>query len=155
MIVEATRPIVTRRHAEGLTIRSRARAGYIVAFMSNNQAWVYLSVCCWLQPNMSMAFIAMVLWASLVINAMSFADRSQLAMLLRVGPVVVAVILTPLVAPQGHGAYQTLIVLGLIIFILYTLICAGRNIRAASQIAEVQAALGLEREGDVAPAMAA
>jgi signal transduction histidine kinase/ActR/RegA family two-component response regulator len=95
----------------------------------------------WLDPGPGAAFLALLVWCSLLLNAISFAFRSNLALAMFAAPVSATMIAVPILAPRFPGPQHVMAVVGLAILAVYAAICAGRNVRAARDLAEAGAAL--------------
>ncbi|RAK59017.1 hybrid sensor histidine kinase/response regulator [Phenylobacterium hankyongense] len=125
---------------------SRAnRLAYMVAVTFNSSSWLVLSEIFWCAHERGSQFIALLIWASLLVNAISFAFRSSLSFLVLAAPTMVVMTLTPVLAPRFSGPQQAMICVGVVIFAGYAAISAWRNVLAARSLTEAGAALERER----------
>jgi signal transduction histidine kinase len=135
-----TRPL-TR---PGATQEQRLR--FIVASIGNCLVWLGLSLAFWHSPERGSQFSALIIWASLLVNATSFAFRSRWAFGLFAAPVIGVMILTPALSPKFLGPLHLLCCIGVSILAGYALLSARRNMAAADQLAEAHAALERQRQ---------
>ncbi|MDB5425860.1 MAG: sensor histidine kinase, partial [Phenylobacterium sp.] len=122
------------------------RLRFIVASVSNCLIWLGLSLAFWHSGVRGAPFSSLVIWASLLVNATSFAFRSRLAFEMFAAPVMTVMILTPLLSPKFLGAQHLLACVGVSILAGYALLSARRNMTAANQLADAHAALEHERQ---------
>jgi signal transduction histidine kinase len=122
------------------------RARFMAASVANTLIWLALSLTFWHSPERGSQFSALVIWASLLVNATSFAFRSSLAFALFAAPVTVVMIATPALSPKFLGPQHLLACIGVTILAGYALISARRNMVAARELAEAHAALDRERQ---------
>jgi signal transduction histidine kinase/CheY-like chemotaxis protein len=129
---------------EGAPTRAK-RLAYVVAVTFNSSSWLVLSEVFWRAHERGSQFIALLIWASLLVNAISFAFRSSLAFLMMAAPVMVVMALTPVLSPRFSGPQQAMVCVGVTIFAAYAAISAWRNVLAARTLTEAGAALERER----------
>jgi signal transduction histidine kinase/AmiR/NasT family two-component response regulator len=140
--------ISTLPHARGRTVRRLDRLAFMAAAICSAFAWLSLSVLFWMTPQHGSQFIALLIWACLLLNAISFAYRSSVALLMFGVPVGLVMIATPIIWPMFGGSRQTMIDVGLVIFVLYAGLSARRSVIAAQALA--QTSLELERQRETA-----
>jgi signal transduction histidine kinase/ActR/RegA family two-component response regulator len=105
-----------------------------------------LSLLFWNSPGRGSQFIALAVWAVLLVNGISFAFRSLLAMLIFFLPVALVMILTPLAAPKFHGTEQVMAACSVAIFALYAGLSAYRDAVAARELNAANLALEKARQ---------
>jgi signal transduction histidine kinase/CheY-like chemotaxis protein len=132
--------------AAGRPARRGHRLAYSFAATGSVFTLLSLSLLIWNSPGQGAQFIALAIWAVLLVNGISFAFRSLLAMMIFFLPVAAAMILTPLVAPKFHGTEQVMAACSVAIFALYAGLSAYRDAVAAKALNEANAALERERE---------
>ncbi|HET9160907.1 MAG TPA: ATP-binding protein [Caulobacteraceae bacterium] len=135
----------TSPHARKAPMRPAHRAGFIASSIASNLTWITLALFFWTSPAQGSEFFALLIWACLLLNSLSFAFRSRFAFLLFSIPSGTAAILTPLLLPRFAGASQALAVAGVVVVAAYALILAHRNVRAARDLAKVTTELELAR----------
>jgi signal transduction histidine kinase/ActR/RegA family two-component response regulator len=127
-----------------------ARRGHRLAYTFSATGSVFtllsLSLLIWNSPGQGAQFIALAIWAVLLVNGISFAFRSLLAMLIFFLPVAVVMILTPLAAPKFHGTEQVMAACSVAIFALYAGLSAWRDALAAKALSQANEALERARE---------
>jgi signal transduction histidine kinase len=138
--------LTTGPFAAGQPPTRRHRLVYMVSALAGCIAWLTLSVLYWHAPDTGSRFIALLIWSALLTNAISFAFRSPLALVMFALPVSAVMIVTPLAAPRFDGPQQALAVAGLIIFVAYAAISARRNVAAARSLAETTTELEHARQ---------
>jgi signal transduction histidine kinase len=117
------------------------RLAYLVTALCGCLIWLWLSLMYWFDLSTGKAFLSQLIWASLLLNAISFAFRSNLALVIFFIPVSLTMIGAPLLAPRWTGAQQLMTVVGLMILAAYAFISALRNVRAAEALAAATEAL--------------
>jgi signal transduction histidine kinase len=117
------------------------RIAYMGSALCGCAAWLGLSLAYWLEPTSGSGFLALLIWSALLLNAISFAFRSNLALVMFAVPVGATMLAAPLAAPRFAGSQQTMAEVGLVIIIAYAAISAWRNVKAARALAEAGAAL--------------
>jgi len=122
-----------------------SRLRFAAASVANSCSWLVLSELFWHSPVAGSTFMALIIWASLLVNATTFAFRSPRAFAMFATPVTLVLTLTPLISPQFEGPQQVLVCVGAVILASYALISASRNIVAARQLAGAHEALEAER----------
>jgi signal transduction histidine kinase/ActR/RegA family two-component response regulator len=138
-LAEAAVWLSTTAHAAGRPIGGGRRAAYVAASLTGNAAWLGLAAAFWLSPRQGMSFFAMLVWACLVMNSVSFAYRSRAALALFGIPTALGMVATSLVWPRFSGAEQVLVLLGQAVLIGYAAVCAWRNVRAAEEMTRARA----------------
>ena len=128
-----TGPFARSAQARGESVSDGRRLAYMASALGGCASWLMLSLFYWMDPTRGGAFLAQLIWSSLLLNAISFAFRSNLALLMFAVPVSATMIAAPLIAPRFPGAHQALAV--------YAAISAYRNVKAARALAETQAEL--------------
>jgi len=123
------------------------RLRFMAASVVNCLIWLGLSLAFWHSDVRGAPFSSLIIWASLLVNASSFAFRSRLAFMVFAAPVTAVMILTPVLSPVFLGAQHVLACVGVAILAGYALLSARRNMLAAGQLAEALAALERERQG--------
>jgi signal transduction histidine kinase/CheY-like chemotaxis protein len=136
----ATRPLIAGRPA-----RRRHHLGFAVAAMASVFTLLSLSLLFWTSPGEGAPFIALVIWAVLLVNAISFAFRSLVALMIFFAPVGLVMVLTPLLAPRFTGWEQVMAVAGVGVFALYAGLSAYRDAVAARDLNAANAALETAR----------
>ena len=145
--------LATTPHVRGVELSGRHRILYLASAVFGNSVWLGLSLAYWFAPPPAGPFVALLIWASLMLNAVSHAFRSPSALLLFSAPTATAMVAIPTFAPRFEGAFQLLAVVGLIVCACYAAISARRNIVAAQDLAaarreleaQTQAALDANR----------
>jgi signal transduction histidine kinase/ActR/RegA family two-component response regulator len=139
--------LATRPHVRGDILTRRDRISYAGSAILGICVWLALSVAFWLQPlGLGFQLIALLVWMSLLLNAMSFAFRSQFALIAFGTPTTLVMVLLPALAPRFAGPQQTLIVIGLMVCAAYAAISAQRNVKAARALAAASRELEIQRE---------
>jgi signal transduction histidine kinase len=132
---------VTPPFARGGPVGDGRRLAYAASALAGCATWLTLSLMYWTDQTLGSAFLALLVWSALLLNAISFAFRSNFALVMFATPVSMTMLAAPILAPRFPGPQQAMAVVGLVIVITYAAICALRNVRAASQLAEAGAAL--------------
>jgi signal transduction histidine kinase len=132
---------VTGPFAKGAPISRGRRLAYMGSALAGCASWLALSLMYWTDQAPGAAFLALLIWSSLLLNGISFAFRSNLALAMFVTPVSATMIAAPFAAPRFPAPQQALAVVGLLILIAYSVISAARNVRAARALAEAGEAL--------------
>jgi signal transduction histidine kinase len=132
---------VTGPFARGERISQGRRLAYMGSALSGCATWLALSLMYWTDRSPGTAFLTLIIWSALLLNGISFAFRSNLALVMFVAPVSATMIATPLFTPRFPGAPHLMGVVGLVILAAYAAISAGRNVKAARALAETGAAL--------------
>jgi signal transduction histidine kinase/ActR/RegA family two-component response regulator len=117
------------------------RLAYMGSALGGCATWLFLSLMYWRDPEPGTAFIAQLIWSSLLLNGISFAFRSNLALVMFVTPVRATMIAAPLLAPRFSGTVQAMALVGLALLSIYSVISAARNVKAARALAETGEAL--------------
>jgi signal transduction histidine kinase len=117
------------------------RLAYMGSALGGCASWLFLSLMYWRDPEPGTAFIAQLIWSSLLLNGISFAFRSNLALVMFVTPVSATMIAAPLLAPRFSGTVQAMAIVGLALLSIYSVISAARNVKAARALAETGEAL--------------
>ncbi|MDB5453339.1 MAG: sensor histidine kinase/response regulator [Caulobacteraceae bacterium] len=147
---EAWMRIATRPHARGRPISRADRLSFMGSALACVFPWLSLSVMFWVSPERGSQFVALLIWACLLLNAISIAFRSTLALAIFGLPVCLVMIVTPLALPVFSDARQLTVNAGVLIFILYAGLSARRSVLASRTLAE--ASLELERQREAAEA---
>jgi two-component system, sensor histidine kinase len=145
---EAFTWFATAPHERGGPLTARDRATYFASALCVNASWLGLSLLFWFHPQPASAFLALLTWMALFLNAISHAFRSGLALLVFATPTSFVMVGAPLLFPRFEGAWQVFAVAGLVICAGYAAISARRNVMAAESLAEALAEL--ERRQDAA-----
>jgi signal transduction histidine kinase len=132
---------VTPPFARAEPVSDLRRAVYMASALSGCAVWLALSLAYWNDPSPGGAFLALLIWAALLLNAISFAFRSNLALVMFALPVGAAMILTPLLEPRFGRPQHVMALVGLVIVAVYAAISAARNVKAARALAEAGEAL--------------
>jgi signal transduction histidine kinase len=143
--------LATAPHAAGKTLLPRHRLNYLASAMALNWLWLALSILYWLAPDRGSAFIALLIWASLLLNAISHAFRSWYALLIFSIPTALVMVGMPVASPRFEGSQHFLAVFGLVVFAAYAVISAHRNVTAAQSLAAIR----IELEAQTRAAQAA
>ena len=122
------------------------RVTFMAASVLNCCIWLGLSLAFWHSEQRGSPFSSLIIWASLLVNATSFAFRSRAAFWLFAAPVSAVMIMTPVLSPVFLGAQHLLACFGVVILASYALLSARRNMVAATQLAEAHAALDRARQ---------
>ncbi|MEO8113287.1 MAG: ATP-binding protein [Phenylobacterium sp.] len=142
---EAWMWICSNQLARGETLTRAARLNYMFSAVASASVWLTLSLLFWNAPEHGSQFLALLIWASLLVNAISFAFRSSLALMMFSIPVFGMMILTPLIAPRFETPRQMMVDFGVVLFALYAAVTARRGVVAARALAEASAAVERER----------
>ncbi|RAK56942.1 ATP-binding protein [Phenylobacterium deserti] len=126
------------------------RLVYVACAVLNISVWLWLSQMFWRSPAHGSQFLALLIWAGLLINALTFSYRSALALVMYAAPVTATLILTPILVPRWENPQQTMVCAGTMIFACYAIISGVRNVATAKALARATAAL--ERAVDDADA---
>jgi signal transduction histidine kinase/CheY-like chemotaxis protein len=141
LVCEAVTCLVAGPMARGETVTQGRRLAYMVTALVGCCLWLALSLLYWFEPQGGNGFIVLLIWSALLLNAISFAFRSNLALIMFAAPVSATMILTPLLAPRVQGPQQAMTLFGVVILVAYAAISARRNVRAARDLAEASAEL--------------
>ena len=136
----------TRRQAAGRPFSRRDRLTYLISAPLSASVWLVLSLIFWSDTEPGSQFVAMLIWASLLVNAISFAVRSSLGLMMYAAPVFTVMVATPHLAPRFTGYKQLLTDAGVLIFAVYAALSARRNVAAAAALEEANLQLARERE---------
>jgi signal transduction histidine kinase/ActR/RegA family two-component response regulator len=150
LAAEAWMRIATQPHACGRAISHADRLSFIGSAVAGAFTWLSLSLMFWISPERGSQFIALLIWACLLLNAISIAFRSSLALAIFGLPVCLVMIATPLVLPVFSDARQVTVNVGVVIFVLYAGLSARRSVLASRALAEAN--LELERQREAAEA---
>lgn len=118
---------IARGRDPGLAVRLSA----IVATMASMGAWLGLAALFWTTPGEGAPFIALAVWAVLMINAIGFAFRNTLTVVIFYGPVAAASVGSVLFWPRFTGPQQAMADCGIVLLALYGAHTAARNATAA------------------------
>jgi signal transduction histidine kinase/CheY-like chemotaxis protein len=154
LLCEVAVYMTSRPHVRGLPLNNSHRARYLAATLGINVSWVVLGALFWLTPHSGTAFISLLIWSSLLLNAISHAFRSRFALAALATPVAVAMIALPIFAPRFYGPAQLMIVAGLMICASYAVMSAQRNIAAAKALAVTKAEMERQTEAALAASRA-
>jgi two-component system, sensor histidine kinase len=149
-LAEAAVWLTTAPHARREPLRLRHRRRYLAATVAINWTWIVLGILFWFSPLAGTAFIALLIWASLLLNAISHAFRSQLALVVLSVPTALAMVAVPILVPRFEGPQQVMTVVGLLVCASYAALSAQRNVTAARDLAEARAEM--ERQTQAAKA---
>ncbi|MFN3513606.1 MAG: ATP-binding protein [Phenylobacterium sp.] len=138
--------LTTTPYARGAAIDARRRGAYLAATLAGNFVWLALGVLFWRASASGTAFIALLIWASLLVNAISHAYRSRFAWIVLSTPVMVVMVATPLLVPRFAAPQQAMTVFGVLVCAAYATVSARRNVEAARALAEAQAELARQAE---------
>jgi signal transduction histidine kinase/ActR/RegA family two-component response regulator len=118
--------------ARGLAATQARRLAYSASAVASVFTLLSLSLIFWNGAGGSGGqFIALAMWGVLLVNAISFAFRSLLAMMIFFVPVGLVMCLTPLLAPKFEGPQQVMAVFGVVAFTLYAGLSGWRDAIAA------------------------
>jgi two-component system, sensor histidine kinase len=145
-IAESWMWLSTTPFARGRAVTRADRLSYIGSAVVGAFAWLSLSVMFWLQDDRGAQFLALLVWSCLLLNAISFAFRSVLALLIFAGPAILVMVATPILAPKFSDPRQLLAVIGLMVLASYAAISARRNVLAARELAAANAELEEQRQ---------
>ncbi|MDO9338839.1 MAG: response regulator [Caulobacteraceae bacterium] len=143
-VAETLTLIATRPFRDGEATHGQRRF-YLFAAVAGNSTWLALSLMFWINPAPGAAFIALLVWASLLLNAVSYAFRSPAGLMMFAAPTITVMLATPLLSPRWSGAQQTLTFVGLVLCCAFALVSAWRNVRAAVALSTSREALEAER----------
>ncbi|MGA0601113.1 ATP-binding protein [Caulobacter sp. KR2-114] len=133
--------LATGPHARGRPLTRWNRLGYMASALSGCSVWLALSVMFWNAEPLGGRFLALLVWAALLANAISFAFRSPLAFGMFTAPVCAVMVASPLIWPKFTGPVQLATVFGVCLFTIYAALSGGRNISAARLLARTTADL--------------
>lgn len=145
-LAEAFTWIATGPHERGGPLLPRHRMVYFASAVLVSVVWLALSLMFWFDANPPSAFIALLIWMALFLNAISHAFRSGLALLVFATPTTLVMVGAPLLYPRFEGAWQIFAVSGLVICAAYAAVSARRNVVAAEAWAVTLAELEQHRE---------
>jgi signal transduction histidine kinase/ActR/RegA family two-component response regulator len=114
---------------------------FLVTGLSFGALWVSLASLYWTGFKPGFQFDALLVWAGVLLNGISFAFRSRLGLAIFAAPMALAMVIEPLVVSRYHGVQQLTVVVGALTLVAYALICAHQNLKAAGALAETQASL--------------
>jgi two-component system, sensor histidine kinase len=140
----------TGPHDSGRPLTPRDRSVYFASALFGNATWLGLSLLFWFDAEPASAFLALLTWMALFLNAVSHAFRSGLALLVFATPTTFVMVGAPLLFPRFSGAWQIFAVAGLVICAGYAAISARRNVVAAENLAAALAELE-QRQGLAQP----
>jgi signal transduction histidine kinase len=138
--------VAARPFVRGWPARRIHRLTYAAAAVASVFTLLSISLLFWHSPGEGGRFIALVLWSVLLVNAISFAFRSLLAMLIFFVPVALVMTLTPLLAPRFEGSQQVMAACGVAIFAIYAGLSAYRDAIAARALNAANAELERARQ---------
>ncbi len=133
--------VTTGPFARGGPVGRATRLAYMGTALFGCATWLALSLMYWTDPEPGTEFLALLIWCALLLNAISFAFRSNLTLLMFAAPVSATMITAPILIPRFAGAHHAMSVFGLVILAAFSAISAGRNVRAARALAETGEAL--------------
>ena len=142
---EAATWAATGPFARGRAIGRPQRLAYFATAVGLNLTWVALSLIFWLDPAPGAPFTALLIWACVLIGGVSFAFRSPLALVVFAGPVSLAMVAAPVLAPRFDGAQQMIAVAGSLACAAYAWVLARRNLTAARELAQATADLAEQK----------
>ncbi|NBB17322.1 response regulator [Caulobacter sp. SLTY] len=145
LLVEGLTFLITRGFREGATASNGRRRLYLVAAVGGNATWLALSWMFWHSPQEGTAFLALLIWAALLLNAVSYAFRSAVGLMIFAIPTIGVMLLMPALAPRFTGPSQRMVMVGLALCCAFAMVSAWRNVRAARALAASRAALDAER----------
>jgi len=134
VLAEIWTMIATAPHAKGAPSRGQ-QISYLGSALAINSVWVGLGLAYWMADFQGSEYFALLIWSALLFNGMSHAYRSPLAALTFGAPSALCILLTPLLLPRFEGAQQLFVVIGVIVYVGYAVVSAGRGVRASRQLA--------------------
>ncbi len=114
------------------------RLSYLVVAASNNLLWAALGVVLWEQKPGGSQIMAVIAWASLLVNAASFSFQSTLAFSAFMGPVALTMLIVPMLLPKFGGAQDSVVQAGSLMLVGYVSLGARRNLMAAREVSGSQ-----------------
>ncbi|THD77534.1 MAG: response regulator [Phenylobacterium sp.] len=126
--------------------RRRDRLSYVGSAVSSVSALLSVSLLFWITPKSGAQFMSLAIWSVLMINGISFAFRSRLAVLIFFMPVALVAVLTPLLSPKFTGAEQVMACCGALLLTLYAGLSAYRDAMAARALARASDELERQRQ---------
>ncbi len=111
------------------------RLSYLGSALAVNLAWVGLGFAFWLSDLPGAEFLALLTWSALLVNAISHAFRSPLALLVFGAPSAVALLLAILLFPAFEGSERLAAAMGAVVVVSYAAMSAQRSVRAARELA--------------------
>lgn len=145
-LAEAFTWFATAPHDRGGPLQPKHRMVYFASAIGVNVTWLSLSLLFWFDRSPPSAFIALLIWMSLFLNAVSHAFRSGLALMVFATPTSLVMVGAPLLFPRFEGAWQVFAVAGLAICAGYAAVSARRNVLAAEALATALSELEQQRE---------
>ncbi|MDQ0464139.1 signal transduction histidine kinase/ActR/RegA family two-component response regulator [Caulobacter ginsengisoli] len=119
---------------------------FLVTGLAFGALWVSLASLYWTGFKPGFQFDALLVWAGVLLNGISFAFRSRLGLALFAAPMALAMVIEPLLVPRYHGIQQLTVVVGALTLVAYGFICANQNLQAARALAETQALLKEQKQ---------
>jgi signal transduction histidine kinase/CheY-like chemotaxis protein len=146
LLCEALTRIGTTPFVRQAPPRRGQRIFYLCTALGLHLVWVGLSLAFWFDPGPTSAFTALLVWTTVLIGGASQAFRSRLAFVAFTGPVSLAMVAAPILAPRFSGAQQMLTVAGLLACVAYAWVLARRNLEAARTLADATADLARQKQ---------
>jgi signal transduction histidine kinase/ActR/RegA family two-component response regulator len=145
VLVEGVTFLVTRGFHSGASPGETRRWLYLATAVAGNTAWLALSWMFWHSQAEGTAFLALLVWTALLLNAVSYAFRSSIGLMMFAAPTITAMLAMPALAPRFTGASQRMVLVGLALCCAFALVSAWRNVRAARALVVSRQALEAER----------
>jgi signal transduction histidine kinase/ActR/RegA family two-component response regulator len=140
--VEVWTWLATRPHTRAATPTPGQRLNFLFASLGFSATWLTLASLNWTGPmSTGLQYAALLLWAALLLNGISFSFRSRLGLAIFAGPVALAMLIEPVLIPRFHGALQITALIGMATCIAYGFMSALQNMRAADKLATATALL--------------
>lgn len=151
---EAINWIVTRPFARGAPVSQGRRLAYLVSGVALHLCWVALSLLFWADPSPGAPFTAFIIWACVFLGGVSQAFRSRLGLIALTGPITVAMVAAPVIAPRFEGPQQAITVVGMLAFTAYGWVLARRNLASARSLAAAGRELAEQKQAAEAASLA-
>ncbi len=127
--------LATSVQGRGETPSRLGRLSYLGSALAVNFTWVGLAITYWLSDVPGAEVLAFLTWSALLLNGISHAFRSPLALLIFSTPSAIAVLVAALLFPRLEGPQLLAAAMGAMVFIGYAAISARRSVVAARELA--------------------
>jgi two-component system, sensor histidine kinase len=117
------------------------RLHFVVSGLCVTTTWLGLAHLYWSGPTSGLQFDALLIWAALLLSGVSMGFRSTLGLAVFAAPVAAAMLLEPLAIQRYHGAQEVTVVAGMMVCVVYALMCALQNLRATFALEAASARL--------------
>ena len=151
VVAEAWSFVAVTPIARGRNPGVALRLSGIAATIASVSTWLWLAALFWTTPGEGAPFLALAIWAVLMINAIGFAFRNTLTVVMFFGPVAAVSMATVLFFPRFSGPQQVMADCGVVLLALYGAHTAFRHATAARALLNAsEAAERAQRDAEAA-----